>query len=301
MKILGKILRKVNRIIENTTWYNNYWGGVCKFWRFEKKYVKAINLGSNSAKHAFVYACTGVPALNMALGPQSLAHDYSILKNYFSYLEEGGAVFIPVCPFSCMKVSYSKQHNLKYYTILHPATIENFCESERVKALSVQHNPIRTIPQVCLINTLKSIVRCILPKKRVVVNYAEHADEMISMWKGQFKIDDLSAPLSLEHLAHFKERAELLKEMIVFCKERNLKPYVVLPPSHKELVDRMGEKFMKSYVYDFIKEAGAEDITLDYFADPAFHKDELFANSFYMSKKGAELFTKSLLARIELL
>ena len=87
-KIINKVYRGITKTIEKTSWYNNFWGGVCKFWYFEKKYVKVINLGSNSAKNAFSYKNTSVLGLNMALGPQSLAHDYSILKNYFSYLED---------------------------------------------------------------------------------------------------------------------------------------------------------------------------------------------------------------------
>lgn len=300
-RLISKIVRRINQLIERTEWYNNYWGGVCKFWSFEKKYVNVINLGSNSAKNAFCYDRLNIKGLNMALGPQSLGHDMAILKNYFSYLEDGGTVFITLCPFSCLKANYTAQHNLKYYTILHPATIFNFDESQRVKALSIQYNPLMNIPMVCLKGIALSMIRKFAPKKNSVVNFEQSANSMIDMWKQQFMITDLSKPLSENHKTDFMNRVQIVQDMIKFCRERDLKPYVVLPPIHKSLSEKLGEDFMKHYVYDFIDAVGANDILLDYFKSTDFNDDSYFMNSFYLNKVGAEKFTKDITERVNVI
>lgn len=299
-KIINKVYKRITKAIENTSWYNNFWGGVCKFWYFEKKYVKVINLGSNSANNAFSYKNTSVLGLNMALGPQSLEHDYSILKNYFSYLEENGVVLITLCPFSCMKVNYTQRHNLKYYTILHPATIPGFKEDERQKALYIQANPLKVMPVQCCLGVIKELVRRIMPRKKVKVDFTEHADKMLNSWKVQFSISDLDASLSSEHKKDFIDRANTLREMIDFCKIRGLRPYVVLPPVHKTLSDILSPSFMDNYVYEFVKVAGATDIFLNYFNSETFQKDEFFSNSYYLNSMGADKFTNDVIARLNI-
>lgn len=297
-QFVRKILNIINRIIEKTSWYNNYWGGVCKFWHFEKKYVKVINLGSNSAKNAFSYANAQVSGLNMALGPQSLVHDYAILKNYFSYLEDNGIVLITLCPFSCLKVNYTIHHNLKYYTILHPATIAGFNESERQRALIIQNNPFKAMPLKCCLAVLKEVAYHIVPKKVVKPDFVKHANQIVKMWKEQFSISELDTPLTSEHRRYFIERSTTLSDMIQFCETRGLRPYVVLPPVHKALSDMLSPAFMTNYVYDFVKAAGADDIFLNYFNDSLFQNDDYFQNSFYLNIKGAKIFTNELLNKI---
>ena len=84
--------------------------------------------------------------------------------------------------------------------------------------------------------------------------------------------------------------------MVQFCQERNLKPYIVLPPVHKELSSRLSDSFIKNYVYDFIETAiNDKTIVLDYFNNALFHKDEYFQNSYYMNSIGAKVFTEKVL------
>ena len=146
-RILNHILTSpstvANKIINRSYWYDVYWGGVTKFWRINTFDYDVVNLGSYSGKYAFSYNIAGIKGMNWAVGPQSLLHDFNILKNYFSYLKDGANVIIPITPFSSLGVQYSKQSNLKYYTFLHPATIVGFEEDERVKALLIKNNPLK--------------------------------------------------------------------------------------------------------------------------------------------------------------
>ena len=304
-KIKNFINRLANRIITRTHWYNeDFWQGTTKFWNISSCDYEVMNLGSNSGKYSFNYDNISTKGFNAAIGPQSLVHDFNILKNYFSYLKDGGIVLIPLCPFSCLYSSYSKESNFKYYPILHPATIIDFDDNERTKAYKIRYNPLRAMPKLCIKRTLKEYLKKMLPRRRRTSNfdYDKNAEMWVNLWKKQFNIDNLDESLSEKHQQEQISRRETLQEMILFCKERNLRPYIVLPPVHPTLSSRLSNSFMKNYVYDFVEPVmDKEAILLDYFNNISFHKDEYFQNSFFMSKEGANTFTKKILMDIGIL
>ena len=167
---INKIINKTFSIVNNhivlpSEYYKSIWGGANKFWHIRNFNLDVVNLGSNSGVHAFDYSDTKLLGMNWALGPQSLVHDFSILKNYFSYLKENATVIITLCPFSCLVSSYNKQQNFKYYTFLHPATILDFDEIEHIRALTLKKtNILRVTPLHTLKGLLRSYKRCVSSK-----------------------------------------------------------------------------------------------------------------------------------------
>ena len=304
-KIFQRIYSILNRIITRTEWYNEeFWKGTTKFWNIPSCDYNVVNLGSNSGKYAFNYDNLPIKGINWAIGPQSLVHDFNILKNYFSYLKEGGIVLIPVCPFSCLKVTYNKDTNFKYYPILHPATIIDFDDAERTRAYKIRHNPFKEMPTYCIKKTIKEFIKKASAKlkSKAKIDFDKNAEDKIKSWKNQFGIIDLSAELQNKHKKEQTERATLLREMVEFCKERNLRPYIVLPPVHPALSRRLSSAFLKNYVYDFIELATNDSsIVLDYFNDSALQKDAYYRDSFFMNKTGAAIFTKRILNDLDLL
>ena len=304
-KIFQRIYSVLNRIITRTEWYNEeFWKGTTKFWNIPSCDYNVVNLGSNSGKYAFNYDNLPIKGQNWAIGPQSLVHDFNILKNYFSYLKEGGIVFIPICPFSCLKVTYNKDKNFKYYPILHPATIIDFDDNERTRAYKIRSNPFKAMPMYCIKKTLKEFFTKASAKlkSKAKVDFDKNAEDRIKSWKKQFGITDLSAGLQDKHKNEQTERAALLREMIEFCKERNLRPYIVLPPAHPALSRRLSPAILKNYVYDFIELATNDSsIVLDYFNDSTLQRDAYYQDSFFMNKKGAAIFTKRILNDLDLL
>ena len=99
-KIIVKIKSLLNRLIQQTKWYNDFWGGALKIYNLNTFGLQVVNLGSGSAVHNFNYDGINLKCFNFALGPQSLLHDFNIVKNYFSYFAKGCTILIPVCPFS---------------------------------------------------------------------------------------------------------------------------------------------------------------------------------------------------------
>lgn len=307
--IMGKIriiIDKIaNRIITKTVWYREeFWKGTTKFWNISSCDYNVANLGSNSGKCAFNYENLPIKGQNWAVGPQSLVHDFNILKNYFSYLKEGGIVLIPVCPFSCLQVKYGNDTNFKYYPILHPATIIGFDDKERTRVYKIRYNPFREMPMYCIKRTLKEFLKKISTKLRgkAQVDFDRNAKTRIQLWKKQFAISDLNAPLSDKHKKEQTGRAQVLSEMVSFCKERNLKPYIVLPPLHPALSSQLSKTFMQNYVYKFIESAtNDKTILLDYSNDKTFHNDNYFQDSLLLNKVGAKIFTAKVLKDINLM
>lgn len=295
--------RACNKAIRHTKWYEQYWNGVQKFWYLNRFNLDVINLGSNSGKYAFNYEGLDVTGMNWAIGPQSLVHDFNILKNYFSYLKPGATVIITITPFSSLiSPKYTKTTNLKYYTFLHPATILNFDENERIKALKIKQSPIREMPWLCIKRTVKEIAKYIIHKPLSKCNMENNAETFINLWKKQFGINDLDAPLSEQHVKDQENRIQVLKEMIDFCLERDLKPVLTIPPIHFSLKKRLTNKCRENYIYSFIRKANEQNVPfLNYIDDERFNSDKYFSNSFFLNEKGAKKFTKIVLEDLKIL
>lgn len=264
--------------------------------------LDVVNLGSNSGKYAFDYDGLDIAGMNWAVGPQSLVHDFNILKNYFSYLGSGASVIITLCPFSSLISQYNKNSNLKYYTFLHPATILDFDEDERMKALKIKESPIREMPWLCIKRTLKEGIKHVIHRPVSKCDMEKNAAIFIDSWKRQFGIADLDASLSEQHGKDQENRCRVLKDMIEFCLERNLKPALVIPPVHPSLGKKLTEKCRENYIYSFVKKANKLNIPfLNYMDDERFNDDKYFRNSFFLSEEGAKMFTSIVLKDLHLL
>lgn len=302
-RILNHILTSpstvANKIINRSYWYDVYWGGVTKFWRINTFDYDVVNLGSNSGKYAFSYNIAGIKGMNWAVGPQSLLHDFNILKNYFSYLKDGANVIIPICPFSSLGVQYSKQSNLKYYTFLHPATIVGFEEDERVKALLIKNNPLKYLSLKEVLYILKLSLKTYVKRYFHKTNFNDSANYYMQMWKRQFHIEDLNAPLTNNHLLDKEYKTTLLSDMLEFCIERGFKPIIVIPPMHYSLAKMFSPEFRENYIYSFIRRANRHDVPFyDFIDDIRFHDDKYFRNAYLMSDLGAKFFSEIFLKQV---
>ena len=299
---IGTFIRLAsNKVINHTQWYDRYWGGVIKFWHTNQFNLDCVNLGSNSGLYGFDYTqIEGVQGANWALGPQSLVHDFNIFKSSLSYLKEGGTVFIPICPFSCLISRYNKESNLKYYTILHPATIIDFEDSERTKALSIMHYPFKAMPLYCIKQLMKDVIRKAIPSRKKKIDFVVDSNRVLTSWQKQFGITDLNASLSSQHAEEQIIRAATLHEMICFCRERKLKPVVVLLPMHPALVRQLSDSFRQHYIYDFIQKADIGDTPfIDGFEEKNYLNTD-FRSSYLLNKQGAMKFTDQLCKRLSI-
>lgn len=290
MKITDRLF---NKIIRHTHWYNDvFWNGALKFGK-QTYNVEIVNLGSGAAVHAFNYEDLSVKGENWALSPQSLVHDFNILRNYFSYLKEGATVIITICPFSCLFSNYTKETNFKYYPFLHPATIIDFDDAERKRAFLTLNNPFKAMPSYCFKQTIKEflfLLKSKVKRKQTKCDFKKSANDILSCWKKQFQIDDINTPLTEQHLFEQSCRKDTLKKMIVFCRERNLHPIIVIPPMHKELTSLFTKEFIDNYIYGFL--AGIDVPIYDCMCCEKVNSDDYYINALFLNNVGSKVFTR---------
>ena len=115
-------------------------------------------------------------------------------------------------------------------------------------------------------------------------------------WRNQFGIKDISAPLSIQHEKEIISRRQTLVEIISFCKERSLKPYIVIPVMHKALSSQFTAAFKHNYMDSLMANVDAD--VLDFMEDEIGLCDKYFATALCLNKEGAQIFTQKVMKRI---
>lgn len=290
---------KLNDRVKKTNWYQNqvldadnyptnYW-----YREHTERNYDIVNVGSSSALYAFDYTQFPVKAFNWALKPQAMLYGFKVLQNFFSIVRKEGVVLIPLCPFSGLTVEWAQNAYDRYYGILSSELLENYPSMARRRNYPLLANP-RT--------SLKRLVRDVpktnpAPKQLTTpAEYEADAEHWLTIWKNEFGIENLDAPLTEKNTKGRARRAELVEQMIAFCQERDLRPVIVLPPMHPTLAAKLSDTFRKNYIYDFVEMANKVHIPFLNYIDAAdFAEDRYFANSFFMNRQGAVKFTEQVL------
>lgn len=306
-KIPFALLLFLNRLVKKTNWYRNVIPDESNYpdneWyrsHLERNY-DVVNVGSSSAVFAFDYTGLNVKAFNWAMQPQSLEYSFKILKMYFSILAQKGIVLIPFSPFSGLSVAgkWPATANDKYYTILDSTLVDDY---ESVKRR--RNYPLFTQPRTALKRLIKDVPRHVCGTRikscRTEEEFRQDAERWMEIWKKEFNIENLSAPLSDENKKGAESRRQSLSEMIDFCLVRELRPVLVLPPMHPALSRLFTKEFRENYIYSFLRRTNTRNILfLDYFDDKRFVSAEDYDNSFFLSQEGARRFTRIVLEDVK--
>lgn len=305
MNLKKKIASKLNGAIRRTHWFNDELFPDCrKFWNYNTFNTDVINLGSTSGYYAFDYEglqiCGGG---NFALRHNPLSGDQAILKNYFGYLNpKKSHVIITLCIFSSLAGSYDFMED-RFYTLLSPISIPHFSYRRQQQVKSWAESPLRQMPLWSFYTEAKKLLR---PKKRLKLTelqMEQDAERWIIGWKHEFSISDFSQPLSLINMDGMKDASAILNELIAFCKERNIKPVLVLPPMYHTLAEKFDSTARKVLLTDLVDMVEDKSVKfLNYMDDSRFsHDTTLFQDSFLLNGYGAKKFTKIVLKDIGVL
>ena len=304
MNLKKKIASKLNGAIRCTHWFNDELFPDCrKFWNYNTFNTDVINLGSTSGYYAFDYEGLPIKGGNFALRHNPLSGDQAILKNYFGYLNpKGSHVIIPLCVFSSLAGSYDFMED-RFYTLIYPSSIPHFSYRRQQQIKAIAASPIRRFPLWSFYTELRAQLRGTGHSTLTEEQMKADAERWIKGWKHEFALSDFSQPLSLFNKDGVNDAAEILNDIISFCKERNIKPVIMIPPMYHTLAEKFDEKARQLFVYDLIEKI--EDKTVpfhNYMDDSRFSRDSsLFMNSFFLNKKGAKKFTRIALTDIGLL
>lgn len=304
MSIKHKIASKINGAIRRTHWFNEELFPDCrKFWNYNTFNTDVINLGSTSGYYAFDYEGLPIKGGNFALRHNPLSGDQAILKNYFGYLNpKGSHVIIPLCVFSSLAGSYDFMED-RFYTLIYPSSIPHFSYRRQQQIKAIAASPIRRFPLWSFYTELRAQLRGTGHSTLTEEQMKADAERWIKGWKHEFALSDFSQLLSLFNKDGVNDAAEILNDIISFCKERKIKPVIMIPPMYHTLAEEFDEKTRQLFVYDLIEKI--EDKTVqfyNYMDDSRFSRDSsLFMNSFFLNKKGAKKFTRIALTDIGLL
>lgn len=303
------IIRRCYHILDNkvkaTNWYKNQ--VICPdnyptnewYREHSERNFDLVVLGSSSARYAYNFENSNIKAFNWALQPQSMEFNFNVLKTYFSILKKGGRVLINFSPMSALSVEnkWAISSCDRYYSILDASLIPNYAEVERRR-----RHPIISTRGRCLKYLYKDIDfetgnfkhrKCISEK-----DFEEDAIYWTNLWKKEFAISDLNAPLTDFNKLGMKTRVALVNQMIEFCLERELEPIAVFTPIHSSMYKFFSDTYWQNYFEAFKNQLKFPVSFLDFYHDRSFISDDFFYNSFFMNDKGASLFTFEVLSRL---
>lgn len=315
MRLCKFVLKKINKPIYITKWYqnlfvntdneiypNNTW-----YRKHEERNFDLINLGSSGAKWAFDYSNFNIKAMNWAQQPQTLLADFNLLRNFHSILRNKGYVLITIMPFTSLNKETDIFDTMKYLKVgAHESILNKELRKARLYEL---------IPLLMGKPAIKAILKHILNKKNNYdpsSKYLLHKNMMsanelerdalrwINGWKNQFSINDFEAPLTPKNQEGREYRIILMQKIIDFCIERSYIPVYVISPVTSYLSKYFTEKFMNIYIYKFLKDVNRNIKLLDYSKDQTLTNSDLYFNSFFFNKKGANVFTEKVLKDLNL-
>lgn len=306
-RLVLKVLGRLSRPIKASIWYrskfvdfnhqiypDNVW-----YREHDDRNFDVVNLGSSGGKWAFDWNAVGVKGMNWAQQPQTLIDDFRLFRNFHSILKKDGVVLITIMPFSGLNKKTGVMDTFKY--------LETFYwDVQQELPYLAEAQRLRSYPILFGKPAIKAGIKHLLGRERTAVDVRQtldhnpmsaeelerDAENWIRGWARQFGISDFEAPLTQENQAGWKVRIQVMRELIDFIVERGYRPVYVIPPVEHHLAIRFTPRFRELYIMNFLKEVDRPVKLLDYTNDPDFSSVDYFFNSFFLNKKGRELFSR---------
>ncbi len=288
----------INELYKKTNHYKNQYLYLDKFKQLNKSdtIYDIVNLGSNPELFGFDYSNLNLNGFSLAPGPQPLEYDFKVLRNYSNHLKNGSIVAIPLDPLKFFCFRYDSGYtNIKYYTFLPKKEILNYNSWKRLYISF----PLLFHP--------KQIIRLLhdtKPDKTMDIDYnpmtAEELKEdgkywIEKCWNPEFDINIRgNMKLSAKNKIDIETNVIILHNMLDYCLEKKFKPVIVLLPVTHYLSDLFPQSFIDNYLMAYIKKANTNNVpVMDYIKNDRYSSPKLYINSFFMNKKGRQLFTKN--------
>ena len=292
---------RLNEWASNTIWFNTtmQFEG-CKAISSIGNFDNVIaNLGSSSGFYAFNYNAIGVKGINLALPRQSLFADREMIKNYFSYLQNGAVVIIPLCLFSSLEGEDCDFPD-SYYMLLQSESIPNYSWKKKLRIQRIYNDPILFFPLFSLVQELRRTMSFRRNPKIDNHQMETDANNWIKDWMREFRITDFDREFSLVNKDSFESASRILNEIIYFCIDRELKPVIVIPPISRFLSAKVDERMRKKLITDFVNQTDRTIVPfINYLDDNEFADSKFFMNSYFLNEDGAALFTKRVISDLK--
>lgn len=302
--ILGFLL--VNVLYKQTNAYKNQFLPARKQLQGVPYNLQFVNFGSTYTMYAFnFYDELQLNGFSFAMEAQSLEIDNVLLHKYADHIQEGATVVFGLA--ACVAYyRYSMVVNKDlYYKLLNKAEIPSYS----TKAAIRHRLPI--MPKTW--RRIKSLIKDADEITDIVENFPLTCSEakaqtnmksMVDGWINLFKLNNLKEPTERKfNLDNQEFNAELLKNMIAYCKNRKWNSVFVITPFSAELNQYFDEPFVQSALYKLMEPSVKEfNVPIcDYRTHEAFQHDKasFIDGGFRMSKYGSKKFMRLLLSDIK--
>lgn len=277
----------MNQLYKSTRYYLNSISQVEKF-NYVPDNIKLANTGSSYAKYALQYG-SDVNAFNFALQPQSLSYDFRIIKQYISKMQKGCRIALVISDFAFCFVDYKNDRaNTKYYFFLDKQYILNYTHLKKLIRLKFPLlDSLKNIKYV-----FKDVSKTVEDTIDIEKKCREEARKRIEGWKKEFGMErfDLKS-VTKDMICSFETNVKVVNDMILFCKEHDLMPVIVIPPISEILKKMIPSDLLDTCLYDNINKANSMNIPiLDYSNDIRFANCDLYTNSDFLNEKGQKKF-----------
>ncbi len=227
------------------------------------------------------------PAFNLANDSQPIRMDYGLLQNYMKYLDNLETVIITVSYGSLRgsgwRLEKSAIHKVKY-SLYMDANIEN----------KYTYNFAISSPKF-FITGLKSFFRPneILRCNSLGWGTSYHIDNKRTEWEGSISEAAIKRHTN-SHTEYLSVNISCLENMIVLCKENNIRPIIITAPTWHSYYDNL-DKTQYDEMQNTIKNIQSK-YNIEYYnfiKDSRFEADDFYDGD-HLSNIGAEKFTKIL-------
>ena len=249
---LGFVFLYINGRAKFTNAYSNLCIDIKAFRdRFPPK-IQLVNMGSTYSKFAF--SSLYDKHLNYAdfsLQSESLEMDDAIINHYMDRLEPGCVVVIVAA--ACLLLYRNAGESLLYYQILDDKEIPAHSVKKKIKSIFPILKNKRLIKKVFKDDRKWN---SIYESQKVNLSEQESMDYLNGLetaWKNLFHLSDLkSVNLSQENYDNINLNIDYLKKIIGNCKEKSLRPIIVVPPFSRKLNDKFSKEFTDKVVDSYL-------------------------------------------------
>ena len=250
--------------------------------------VLVSNIGSSHAEYGIQYdRCPelkgSISTFNFALASQSYDYDLALLNMYQDHLAKGGILFIPISYFSfndeVVNDVEKESMQARYYSFMSPKYIPDY---SLYKDIITHRLPILSADED-LLNWITSSLSLKAHAEGSTLTQEEAIEKAEARYDRHF--------LHKENL-FYPERTEQIKEIITFCKEREITPVMITIPVTRYYHDLISDDFFNEF-YQTINAISEETSVpyYDYSYDARFRGNlSLFNDSDHLSNDGSVYF-----------
>ena len=248
--------------------------------------LEIVNFGSSHGLYAFDYSELYLKGFNFALNSQDLFYDFQLLKQYQNHMVRGTTIVIISVSFFSLSVdpanAYLKERDKRYYRILDTGLFEGSSPDDFLK--------FKLLPVLSAGSTLIRIFQ------------DKPSDTFLELSTNRFDYVELEGEAqetAVRHLSYIEMNGldrgiSLLKEIIVFCQQLELKPVLITTPFTEYYTKYFSENILDEFhrvVYSIANEFSIP--YFDYSRDPYFWKrPELFIDDDHLNSIGRGIFTR---------